>query len=56
MWTRRVSDITKLPFHDLMSRSMIDALGGPRLRRGDQARIGGVLGELGFELEHVQRL
>jgi hypothetical protein len=35
---------------------MINALAGPRLRREDQAKIGGVLGELGFGLEHVHRL
>lgn len=35
---------------------MVSALTGPRLRREDQAKIGGVLGELGFGLAHVHRL
>ena len=39
-----------------MSRSMINALAGPRPRQEGQARIGGVLGELGFGPEHVHRL
>jgi hypothetical protein len=39
-----------------MTRSMINALAGPRLQREDQAKIGGILGELGFGLEHVHRL
>jgi len=35
---------------------MVNALTGPRLRQEDQAKIGGVLGELGFGLVHVHRL
>ena len=35
---------------------MVNALAGPRPRQEDQAKIGGVLGELGFRPEHVHRL
>ena len=34
----------------------MNALTGPRLRREDQTKIGGVLGELGLGLMHVHRL
>lgn len=35
---------------------MIKALAGPRPRQDEPAKIGGVLGELGFGPEHVHRL
>jgi len=35
---------------------MINTLAGPRPRQDEQAKIGGILGELGFGPEHVHRL